>query len=536
MSLHAAVALAGVVPDADMDPAQVNALAPGERVAGLAAGAFSQRFGAQLVERASAPLVESAPYVPATPLRFLWTDVAGFGPASEAFARAIGLDARVFAAARAQHEAAALLAAPARGGDAVANAPPARVRAGAMLPHWLSQLDAKLVLETAVLPRDEALLPPQLRGFLRRGVFADGTPGYLPSLKANPVRPLRERYQPLNATTSVLPLHVRFAPLSLGAWQLMRTLDASLSIQKEYGANDRDTDDVIRLVAETPLWLLGLTFVISAVHLLFDMLALKSDVSFWSSSTSLRGLSVRALAADFVSQCVITAFLASEGSSLLVLVPQALSNLLGLWKLLRAFGVVWTLRWRVLPVPAFDARFAATASEAGTAKYDAEALSYLGALLAPLLLGFAAFQLLYAQHASWASFALSTAVSIVYGAGFALMVPQVWLNYRLKSVAALPWAVLGYRFMNTFIDDCFAFIIKMPTMARIAVFRDDVIFIIYMVQRLYYEVDKSRPAEGFEGPEDEPAAATGASGNGALAAAAAAVEAPDAAPDAKKTR
>jgi hypothetical protein len=513
VSLHAAVAMSGVVPDSDVDPAQLSALAASERVSGAGGARFSRPYGPQLVERTSTLLVERAPYIPAPPLRYLWTDITGFGPAAAAFARVIGIEARDFGAARRRSEAAAAAAVATAGGvgGASSSTPAAAAAAtapaaGTSSPHWLGQLDVKLVLETAVLPRDEALLPPQLRGVLRRGIFADGrTPGYLPLLTANPVRPLRERYQPLNASARSLPLHVRFSAMSLGTLQLMRTLDASLSVQKDFGANDHDTDDVIRLVSETPLWLLGLTFVISAVHLLFDMLALKSDVSFWSSSTSLRGLSVRALAVDFASQLVVTLFLHSEGSSLLVIVPQALGNALGAWKLLRAFGVVWTLRWHVLPVPSFDARFAATASEAGTARHDAEALGNLAALLAPLLLGFAANQLLLAQHESWGKFALQTAVSVVYGAGFALMIPQVWLNYRMKSVAHLPWNVLGYRFVNTFIDDVFAFIVKMPTMARLAVFRDDLVFIVYLFQRWSYPVDRSRPAEGFEGEGDKEA-------------------------------
>jgi len=33
---------------------------------------------------------------------------------------------------------------------------------------------------------------------------------------------------------------------------------------------------------------------------------------------------------------------------------------------------------------------------------------------------------------------------------------------------------------NTFIDDVFAFIIVMPTSHRIAVFRDDLVFLIYL--------------------------------------------------------
>lgn len=42
----------------------------------------------------------------------------------------------------------------------------------------------------------------------------------------------------------------------------------------------------------------------------------------------------------------------------------------------------------------------------------------------------------------------------------------------------------------------------MPMMHRVSVFRDDVIFVIYMFQRWNYPVDKSRPAEGFEDAAD----------------------------------
>lgn len=52
-----------------------------------------------------------------------------------------------------------------------------------------------------------------------------------------------------------------------------------------------------------------------------------------------------------------------------------------------------------------------------------------------------------------------------------------------------------YKSLNTFIDDLFAFVVKMPWMHRIACLRDDVIFIIFIIQRAYYPVDKSRRNE-----------------------------------------
>lgn len=72
-------------------------------------------------------------------------------------------------------------------------------------------------------------------------------------------------------------------------------------------------------------------------------------------------------------------------------------------------------------------------------------------------------------------------VNGVYAFGFLFMLPQLFVNYKLKSVAALPWRAFMYKAFNTFIDDIFAFIITMPTAHRIACFRDDIVFIIYLV-------------------------------------------------------
>lgn len=86
------------------------------------------------------------------------------------------------------------------------------------------------------------------------------------------------------------------------------------------------------------------------------------------------------------------------------------------------------------------------------------------------------------------------------------MTPQLFINYKLKSVAHLPWRMLSYKFLNTFIDDIFAFVIKMPTMYRLGCFRDDIIFLIYLYQRWIYRVDHSRVNEFGVSGEDLKAA------------------------------
>ncbi|CAM9967330.1 unnamed protein product, partial [Hapterophycus canaliculatus] len=85
--------------------------------------------------------------------------------------------------------------------------------------------------------------------------------------------------------------------------------------------------------------------------------------------------------------------------------------------------------------------------------------------------------------------------AFVYTFGFVLMTPQLYINYKLKSVAHLPWRFLCYRSLNTVIDDLFAFVIRMPTMHRLSCFRDDVVFVVYLYQRWMYPVDANRPQD-----------------------------------------
>lgn len=74
-----------------------------------------------------------------------------------------------------------------------------------------------------------------------------------------------------------------------------------------------------------------------------------------------------------------------------------------------------------------------------------------------------------------------------------MMTPQLFINYKLKSVAHLPWRMMTYKALNTFIDDIFAFVIKMPTLYRIGCFRDGkdviIIFLKIMSNIHFYQLD-----------------------------------------------
>lgn len=67
----------------------------------------------------------------------------------------------------------------------------------------------------------------------------------------------------------------------------------------------------------------------------------------------------------------------------------------------------------------------------------------------------------------------------------------------------MPGKALTYKFLNTFIDDLFAFTVKMPWLHRLATFRDDIIFFIWVYQSWKYKVDYKRVNEFGQGGESE---------------------------------
>ncbi len=67
----------------------------------------------------------------------------------------------------------------------------------------------------------------------------------------------------------------------------------------------------------------------------------------------------------------------------------------------------------------------------------------------------------------------------------------------------MPAKAMTYKFLNTFIDDLFAFTIKMPFLHRLATLRDDVIFFVYIYQAWAYKVDYTRVNEFGMGGDEE---------------------------------
>lgn len=364
---------------------------------------------------------------------------------------------------------------------------------------WVSyfkpNMTINLVDDFTKYPRGGA--PPPISGYLN---YDNLTGDYYPTVYFNEFWFLKDKLVLLNETVKEIPVNLELGPISLTRWQLYLQVDQSFQIHRSYGSMlDGEADELKRVFLEGNPYLLGLTMCVSLLHTVFDFLAFKNDIQFWNKNKSMEGLSARSVVINFACQFIVFLYLLDNETSWMIIVSAGLGCCIEFWKIGKAMHIEVD-RSRGFPL----LRFRDRESYAGnrTKEYDDLAMRYLSYLLYPLVGCFAVYSLMYERHKSWYSWILGSLTSCVYTFGFIMMCPQLFINYKLKSVAHMPWRQMTYKFLNTIIDDLFAFVIKMPLLHRLSVFRDDLIFLIYLYQRWVYPVDKKRVNEfGFGGEE-----------------------------------
>ncbi|CAD5331177.1 unnamed protein product [Arabidopsis thaliana] len=305
----------------------------------------------------------------------------------------------------------------------------------------------------------------------------------------------------INLTVSELPLNLEVSPISMTKWQLFQQIDQSFQIHRSYGSMlDGESDELKRVFLEGNPYLLGVTMFVSMLHSVFDFLAFKNDIQFWNKNKSMEGLSAKSVVLNFICQFIIFLYLLDNDTSWMILASSGVGVCIEFWKIGKAMRIEVD-RSGMIPRLRFHDRESYASNK--TKEYDDIAIKFLSYVLLLLVVGFSIYSLAYERHKSWYSWILSSLTSCVYMFGFIMMCPQLFINYKLKSVEHLPWRQMTYKFLNTIIDDLFAFVIKMPMLHRLSVFRDDVIFLIYLYQRWVYPVDKTRVNEFGFGGEDE---------------------------------
>jgi len=363
---------------------------------------------------------------------------------------------------------------------------------------------------------------PAMRSFVqleRTGARdASGQNGwYYPTLWMNTFWQLRSHMTELNSTVKELPIHINVNNMANWKFSIISSIDFGMKENQAKiargetvagGGDGSEMEMFKEILLDSNIYLLSITGVVSVLHMVFEMLAFKNDVSHWRKKKDNVGTSVRTILANVIMQLIIFLYLLdnNDNTSWMILFGQGMGIAIEAWKITKTVNV------RVRPTPAgsllpysvvFEDKHKLSETEKKTEEYDAIAFKYMYMLAIPLLAAYAVYSLYYEEHKSWYSFIITTLVGSVYAYGFLMMVPSLYINYRLKSVAHMPAKAMTYKFLNTFIDDLFAFTIKMPTLHRLATLRDDVIFFVYLYQKYMYKVDMTRVNEFGQGGESD---------------------------------
>ena len=241
------------------------------------------------------------------------------------------------------------------------------------------------------------------------------------------------------------------------------------------------------ILVDNSFYYLVILFGVNFLHTIFSFLAIKTRISFWNNLRSNKGLSLRKYYSDCIFQIVIILYLIDNDSSFLVTFFAFMEFLVSSWIAIKVS------KFEKRPdnkFPYYQLEKPKDNFSKQSLEYDKTATNFMSKLLLPFLFGFTIYNFIKNENLGIYSFILQTLVSFIYVLGFIYMTPQIYINYKLKNVENLPWKSMIYQFLNTIIDDLFAFAVKMPVLQKISVFRDDIIFVVYIYQMWIYRNNK----------------------------------------------
>lgn len=317
----------------------------------------------------------------------------------------------------------------------------------------------------------------------------------------------RASYGLMRSNTSLQApiIAIKWHPMGRMQYSLLKMMEESVSVWAGPGGIlGEDGMDEIKYLFRRPLHILLFTYLISVVQMILSTLAFKNDVTFFRGRQDYTGLSSRSIITDAMHSLVIFLYVLDfEHASKIVVWQLGSGTAIGLWKVSKRLrlGIFWRF---MLPWVGPKGEATAQITQRGervTEDIDAKGMRYLTYVLYPLSIGWGIYCLVTYRYKSWWSWFISAAADFAYSFGFINMMPQIFINYKLKSVAHMPWRVMIYKFFNTFIDDVFAFFImadRMSAKHRWMTLRDDIVFFMFLYQLYLYPVDSTRPDEyGF---------------------------------------
>ena len=250
-------------------------------------------------------------------------------------------------------------------------------------------------------------------------------------------------------------------------------------------------DMLVELIKNNSTFYLIILFTVNTLHTIFSYLGFRSDISYYKKLQKLDGVYTKYIFFNLFYMLITFIYILLQGANFLVKVELFISFVIEFWKLKKIFKISLDLSsFPYIIKLEYKQEF-----ETEEAKdYESEAVNMMVKyMLFPIGVMYLIYRVYYYSDNiiknNWRSvviFIIEYIYFLLNVFGFILLTPQIYLNYKLKSVEHLPMRAMTYKFLNTIIDDLYAFAVKSPLLYRIFCFRDDVIFVIYIYQIFKY--------------------------------------------------
>ncbi|KAI1786678.1 cleft lip and palate transmembrane 1 [Ganoderma leucocontextum] len=329
-----------------------------------------------------------------------------------------------------------------------------------IVSHWHPNVTLALISDNPSIQLESVHGPAAQYIALTPERDAVGRVYYNPIIFPNEFWHLRSQYIEINSTTPTLPLQIEFQPMVYWKFTIFAALTQSFAeaVKQQGSTSSAELDEVKRMLVETNPYFLGLTALVSVLHVVFEFLAFSSDVSHWRHKQELVGVSVRCIVTNVVVQLIILLYLIdnNEQTSWMILMGSGIGVVIEAWKITKAvdisLGPSPPGAWIPYKLVIKD-KHVLSEDEKKTQEYDKLAFRIVSYFTIPCLAAYTVYSLLYETHRGWYSFVISTLTSFVYMFGF------------------------------------------MPMLHRLACFRDDVVFLVFLYQRWIYRIDPNRVNE-----------------------------------------
>ena len=250
-------------------------------------------------------------------------------------------------------------------------------------------------------------------------------------------------------------------------------------------------DILVELIKNNSTFYLIILFTVNTLHTIFSYLGFRSDITYYKNLKKLDGVYTKYIFFNIFCMFITFIYILLQGANFLVKIELFISFVIEFWKLKKIFIIHFEFR-NFPNIIRLEYKQSFETEEARD--YESEAVNMMiKYMLLPIGVLYLGYRIYYYSDNivknNWRSiviFIIEYIYFLLNVFGFILMTPQIYLNYKLKSVEHLPMKAMTYKFLNTIIDDLYAFAVKSPILYRIFCFRDDVIFVIYIYQIFKY--------------------------------------------------